>query len=66
MNCRMLPSESPDSVEATIRRIVADPLITVTRAHAALVSPLSPLTGEFASAVEAVTAAMWPVVPVRR
>ena len=62
----MLPSESPDSVEATIRRIVADPLITVARAHAALVSPLSPLTGEFASAVEAVTAAMWPVVPVRR
>lgn len=48
----MLPFESPDPVEATIRRIVADPLITVTRTHAALVSPLSPLTSKFASAVE--------------
>ena len=64
VNCRMLPFESPDSVEATIRRIVADPLITVTRASQAVVSPPSPLTGEFARAVEAATAVSWPGVPV--
>ena len=64
VNCRMLPFESADSVEATIRRVLADRLVTVTRLHEPLVSPPSPLTGEFASAVEAVTAAMWPGVPV--
>ena len=64
LNCRMLPFESPDSVEATIRRVVADRLVTVTIAHRALLSPPSPLGGEFASAVEAATAESWPGVPV--
>ena len=64
VNCRMLPFESPDSVEATIRRVLADPLITVTRATPASLSPPSPLAGEFARAVEAATAASWPGVPV--
>ena len=64
VNCRMLPFESADSVEATIRRVLADRLVTVTRLHEPLVSPPSPLMGEFASAVEAVTATMWPGVPV--
>lgn len=64
VNCRMLPFESPDSVEATIRRVLADPLITVTRATSARLSPQSPLAGEFLRAVEAATAASWPGVPV--
>ena len=64
VNCRMLPFESPDSVEATIRRIVADPLITVTRVGEAVLSPPSPLAGEFARAAEAAAAASWPGVPV--
>ena len=57
VNCRMWPFESADSVEATIRRVLADGLVTVTRMHEPLVNPPSPLTGEFASAVEAVTKA---------
>ncbi len=64
VNCRMLPFESPDSVEATLRRVLADPLIVLTRATAARLSPPSPLSGELLRAAEAVTASMWPGVPV--
>ena len=60
----MLPFESADSVKARIRRVLAGRLVTVTRVREPLVSPPSPLTGEFAHAVEAVTAAIWPGVPV--
>ena len=64
VNCRMLPFESADTVQATIRRVLADSLITVTLVGNALVSPPSPITGELVRAAEAVTAAMWPGVPV--
>ena len=64
VNCRMLPFESPDSVEATIRRVVADRMVTVSELHKPLLSPPSPLAGEFATAVEAATAESWPGVPV--
>lgn len=64
VNCRMLPFESPDTVEAAIRRVVADTLIRVTRSSEARLSPPSPLSGEFTKAAEAVTSAMWPGVPV--
>ena len=64
VNCRMLPFESPDSVEATIRRVIADPQIKLTRTSTAKLSPPSPLSGEFTQAVEKVTSEMWPGVPV--
>ena len=64
VNCRMLPFESPDTVEATIRRIIADSLIVIKRSSEARLSPPSPLSGEFTRAAEKVTAEMWPGVPV--
>ena len=64
VNCRMLPFESPDTVEATIRRVLADPLIVVKRSTEARLSPPSPLSGEFTRAAEKVTSELWHGVPV--
>lgn len=66
VNCRMLPDEIPDSVIATVRRVVADTAIRVTVRQAPVPSPLSPLIPEVLEPVERITREMWPgaaVVP---
>lgn len=66
VNCRMLPFESPDSVEATVTRVVADTGVTVTRVTKPRLSPPSPLDRELFATIERVSASMWPdavVVP---
>jgi acetylornithine deacetylase/succinyl-diaminopimelate desuccinylase-like protein len=64
MNCRMLPGHSPDEVQRTIERILADPGIKVTQVAKPHLSPPSPLTPEVMGPVEQVTARLWPGVPV--
>jgi acetylornithine deacetylase/succinyl-diaminopimelate desuccinylase-like protein len=64
VNCRMLPFESADTVEATLRRIIADSAIRLTRTSPARTSPPSPLEGEFPALAARVAAEMWPGVPV--
>jgi acetylornithine deacetylase/succinyl-diaminopimelate desuccinylase-like protein len=66
VNCRMLPDESPDSVIATIRRIISDTAVNVTFTQAPVLSPPSPLVPEVLQPVERLTAKTWPgavVVP---
>jgi acetylornithine deacetylase/succinyl-diaminopimelate desuccinylase-like protein len=66
VNCRMLPDEVPDSVIATIQRVVADTAIRVAVRQAAVPSPPSPLIPEVLEPVERITREMWPgavVVP---
>ncbi len=64
VNCRLLPDERPADVVATIRRVVANDSIAVTVKDSAVPSPPSPLVPEVMGALERVTAAMWPGVPV--
>jgi acetylornithine deacetylase/succinyl-diaminopimelate desuccinylase-like protein len=64
VNCRMLPFESADTVEATLRRVIADSAIRLTRISPARTSPPSPLEGEFPALATKVTGEMWPGVPV--
>jgi acetylornithine deacetylase/succinyl-diaminopimelate desuccinylase-like protein len=64
VNCRLLPGEVPDSVQATLVRVLADTAIRVAPIAAAKPSPASPLLPEVLGAVERVTQAMWPGVPV--
>jgi acetylornithine deacetylase/succinyl-diaminopimelate desuccinylase-like protein len=64
VNCRFLPGEVPDSVQATLVRVLADSAIRVTPVAAAKPSQTSPLLPEVLGAVERVTQAMWPGVPV--
>ena len=66
VNCRMLPNDPPDSVEAALRRVLADSAIHLTRIRPPTLSPASPLTAEIMQPVTALAAKMWPqavVVP---
>jgi acetylornithine deacetylase/succinyl-diaminopimelate desuccinylase-like protein len=66
VNCRMLPDHPPDSVEAALRRVLADTGILLTRINQPRPSPPSPLRPDVMAPVERLVAEMWPgaaVVP---
>ncbi|MDH5303283.1 MAG: M20/M25/M40 family metallo-hydrolase, partial [Gammaproteobacteria bacterium] len=64
VNCRMLPTDSPQVVIQTLKTVINDEQVSVTPIKPAVPSPSSPLTPELLGAIEAVTAEMWPGVPV--
>ena len=64
VNCRIQPDQPVDSVEAALRRVVADTAIRVTRVAEAHPSPPSPLRADVMRPVEALTARYWPGVPI--
>ncbi len=71
VNCRILPGHTPDEVQATLVKVLANPKISVsqiTSSGSGLRSnPLSTLQPNVMSAIEKVAAEMWPgvaVVPV--
>jgi acetylornithine deacetylase/succinyl-diaminopimelate desuccinylase-like protein len=64
VNCRMLPDEPPDAVETTLRRVVADTAIRISRAAPPTPSPASPLRPDVMQAVERLVARIWPGVVV--
>lgn len=64
VNCRILPGESPAEVQRTIIRVLADPKISVAPMQAAKPSEPSPLAPAIMQRIEAITASMWPGVPV--
>jgi acetylornithine deacetylase/succinyl-diaminopimelate desuccinylase-like protein len=64
VNCRIEPDEPVDSVEARLRRIVADTAIHFSRIAEAHPSPPSPLRPEVMGPIEAVAKKYWPGVPV--
>jgi acetylornithine deacetylase/succinyl-diaminopimelate desuccinylase-like protein len=64
VNCRILPGEPAAEVEATLRRLAADPRITVRTTYGALASPASPLTPAIMGPIERLVARQFPNVPV--
>jgi acetylornithine deacetylase/succinyl-diaminopimelate desuccinylase-like protein len=65
VNCRVIPSEDPADVRATLERLVNDPAVKVTpSATSAPVSPASPLRPDLMQAIERVSAELFPGVPV--
>jgi len=64
VNCRILPDQPVDSVEAELQRIVADTAIHFSRAGEARPSPPSPLRADLIQPLEALTARYWPGVPI--
>jgi acetylornithine deacetylase/succinyl-diaminopimelate desuccinylase-like protein len=64
VNCRMLPDHPPDSVEASLRRVLADSGILLTRINRPRPSPPSPLRPDVMEPVERLAAEMWPGVTV--
>jgi acetylornithine deacetylase/succinyl-diaminopimelate desuccinylase-like protein len=66
VNCRILPDHSPDSVEATLRRVLADTAVHLSRDRPPTLSPASPLRPDLMHPVEELVKQMWPgavVVP---
>jgi acetylornithine deacetylase/succinyl-diaminopimelate desuccinylase-like protein len=64
INCRILPGHGSDEVQRTLRQVLADDQISITETEAVVAAPASALDPELMQAVEQVTAAMWPGVPV--
>lgn len=64
VNCRILPGEPIDAVQATLQRVVADDKIRITRIGDAVEAAMPPLTPSLMKAVEEISNDMWPGVPV--
>lgn len=64
VNCRILPTESPKAVLATLVRVVADTAVLVTPIDSAVPGTPSPLLPAVMNPVERVTQRLWPGVPV--
>jgi acetylornithine deacetylase/succinyl-diaminopimelate desuccinylase-like protein len=64
IQCRMLPGDSAANVEAQLRRVLADPKISLTLDAPPIVSPESPPTPALMSLVGTVAHSMWPGVPL--
>ena len=60
VNCRVLPGEKPEDVQATLVRVLASDKITVTVTGEFIASPPSPLNPDLMSRVERITTEMWP------
>ena len=61
VNCRILPDEPIDSVEAELNRVVADSAIRISRIdEGAAAAPASPLLPEVMGPVESLVKQMWP------
>ena len=64
VNCRLLPGQSADGVEATLHEVLGNPEISITRVNRPTPSDPLPLTEEIMGAIEPIVADMWPGVPV--
>ena len=62
INCRILPDQTVEEVEAALRHAVADEkvVVTVTRSNGA--SPMSPLRDDVIAATRRLTSSLWPGV----
>ena len=68
INCRILPGHTPDEVQATLEKVMADPKISISQVAAPGAglksNPLSTLQPEVMHAIEKAVNEMWPGVPV--
>ena len=64
VNCRIIPGDSPASVEAVLTRAIADPDVAIRPTFAAEVVSPSPLLPELLGPVEEITRELWPGVAV--
>ena len=64
VNCRVLPEDSPEYVQSTLRKVVADDQVAISIRGDAGKGPASPLRPDVLNAVKKASEAEWPGVPV--
>jgi acetylornithine deacetylase/succinyl-diaminopimelate desuccinylase-like protein len=64
IQCRVIPGESAESVQETLKTVLADPLIAISTITPASANPESSLAPALVHAVEEVTHSIWPGVIV--
>jgi acetylornithine deacetylase/succinyl-diaminopimelate desuccinylase-like protein len=64
VNCRLLPVDTADDVERTLKQVLADPKINVSVKTPGNPVPYKPINPKVLSVVTAATAKMWPGLPV--
>jgi acetylornithine deacetylase/succinyl-diaminopimelate desuccinylase-like protein len=64
VNCRILPGEPIDAVDGTLRAVVDDARIAITRKREPTASPPSPLVPEVMGPIEEIAGEIWPGVVV--
>ena len=68
VNCRILPGHSPDEIETTLVKVLADSHIVVTHApglaSSGIPNPPSPLRPDLMAALSKVAGEMWPGIPI--
>jgi acetylornithine deacetylase/succinyl-diaminopimelate desuccinylase-like protein len=64
VNCRMVPQDPPERVEAVLRAVLADTAVALIPIDTAIPSPPSPIAAEVFGPLERVSNEMWPGVPV--
>ena len=64
VNCRILPGEPIAEVESTLRSVLADEQISLTRSGEFVASPPSPLRPDIMQPIGKLTAEFWPGIPV--
>jgi acetylornithine deacetylase/succinyl-diaminopimelate desuccinylase-like protein len=64
VNCRLLPVDSPEEVEKTLNRVLADPQIKVTVMTPAKPVAYKPMNPQVLAAITAATGKVWPGLPV--
>ncbi len=64
VNCRVLPEDSPDYVENTLKNVFADTQVEVKTAEDVTRGPSSPLNPALMRTIGRITDTLWPGVPV--
>ena len=62
VNCRILPGQTPEEVQAILRRVVDDDKVTISITDAHGGSPMSPLRDDVLAATKRLTSQFWPGV----
>ncbi|HEY6128715.1 MAG TPA: M20/M25/M40 family metallo-hydrolase [Candidatus Acidoferrum sp.] len=64
VNCRVLPEDSPQYVEETLKKVLADDLVALKLLGQPEQGPASPLRADVVAAATQVTSKLWPGVAV--
>src|SRR5260221_286648 len=64
VNCRVLPEDSPQYVEDTLKKVFADDQVSIKKSGDFMQGPSSPLRPDVLEAATRITTKMWPGVAV--